>query len=543
MSPTANTSPIDLLVIGGGINGAGVARDAALRGYSVALVEQHDFASGSSSRTSKLVHGGLRYLENGDLRLVWEACHERRILLRTAPHLVRPQSFVLPVFRDSRVGSLRLHVGMWLYDLMAAFRNVQRHRMLDLPTLRRSWPEIRAAGLRAAALYWDAAMDDARLTLENVLAARQAGAEVSNYTRVDRLLVGPQGVTGALVTEQESGVQRHLTARLTIACAGAWTQRLLGTLHDAGDIVSPTRGTHIVTRRFTDQAWTLTATRDGRVFFVLPWLGLNLIGTTDVPDDGKPEDVTATDEEITFLLDEANAHFPTAALQSGDVVSAFAGLRPLAASTRQASSRSREHTILQPAPGLLSVVGGKYTTFRAVAEELVDRAATVLGARQACRTAREPLPGGRLSWTPQEHWDHTGGFERAVRELQRCGVPAPTAAHWCDTYGAGSADLAALVRDDPALLTPLCTDLPHTEAEVVHAVRVEMARHLDDWYLRRSQIGMRPCHGLDSLARVAELFARERGWSPGRRDQERESARRLLERVAVSGPLATRRSA
>jgi glycerol-3-phosphate dehydrogenase len=542
---TTNTPafPIDLLIIGGGINGAGVARDAALRGYSVALVEQHDFACGSSSRTSKLVHGGLRYLEHGDLRLVWEACHERRTLLRTAPHLVRPQSFIMPVFRNSRIGSLRLHLGMWLYDLMAAFRNVQRHRMLDLQALRRSWPEIRAGGLRAAALYWDAAMDDARLTLENVLAARQAGATVNNYTRVDRLLVGPQGVTGAVVTEQETGVQRTLTARLTIVCAGVWTGRVLGDLLGSRHVVAPTRGTHIVTRRFTDQAWTLTATRDGRVFFVLPWLGLNLIGTTDEPDDGDPENVHASDTEIDFLLDEANAHFPAAGLQRQDVVSAFAGLRPLAASTAQASSRSREHAILQPAAGLMAVIGGKYTTYRAVAEELVDRASRELGEIRRSGTALEPLPGARLPWSAEEHWKHSGGFLQAVRDLQRRGVPTAVATHWCDIYGAWSSSLEELVHDEPGLLRPLCPHMPHTEAEVVHAIRFEMARRLDDWFLRRSRVGLRPCHGLDSLARVAELFARERGWSAEHRDHEHERARQLLEQVALSGPPATRRSA
>ena len=534
---------LDLLVIGGGINGAGVARDASLRGLRVALVEQDDFASGSSSRTSKLVHGGLRYLEQGDLRLVWEACHERRVLLRLAPHLVRPLSFVLPVFAHSRVGRLRLGIGMWLYDLLSAFRNIHRHRMLSVDALRDAFPEIRQSGLRAAARYWDAAMDDARLTLENILAAREAGASIRNQTLVEQLIVENGRVCGAEVLERDSGVRRQIRAQHTVVCAGVWTERVLQAFAGDSPMLSPTRGTHVVTRPFTQQAWTLTAVGDGRVFFVLPWLGLNLIGTTDVAAVGAPEAPTASDTEIDNLLEETNLQFPEAHLSRDDVVSVFAGLRPLAPSTRSANRRSREHSILTPAPGLLAVVGGKYTTYRAVAEELVDRVARHLGVRRACQTAQLPLPGGRLAWKPQDHWQRRSGYQDAVRALQSLGISATTAMHWWDTYGALTEHLVSLCRDNPTLLAPLCSDLPHTEAEVVHAIRFEMAMYPDDWYLRRSRIGLQKCHGFDSLPRVAEIFARERGWNAETRRLQEERTREILEQASLSGPHATRRSA
>jgi len=544
MKATSPAITTDVLVIGGGINGAGVARDAALRGFSVVLVEQDDFAEGSSSRTSKLVHGGLRYLQTGDLRLVWEACHERRTLLRLAPHLVRPLSFIMPVFANAPVGRLRLRIGMWLYDLLAAFRNVHRHRMLSVKSLRATFGELRSQQLRGAAQYWDAAMDDARLTLENILSAREAGAEVHNQVRVQRLRIEDGRVQGALVVDRQTGVERVIEARITIACVGAWTGMLLGDLTGGESPVGTTRGTHIVVRQFTDQAWTLTAVADGRVFFVLPWLGHNLIGTTDIHDDNAPEQVAPTVEELDYLLQETNHFFPQAHLSQADILSAFAGLRPLAQSTAKTSDRSREHTILEPVADLLSMVGGKYTTYRAVAEELVDRIEQRLGKRQPCRTAVLPLPGGDIRWSAEEQWQRQGAFAAAVEQLHKQhGITAVVAEHWLATYGVRTDGLVQLVATEPALLTALCADHPHTEAEVIYAIRDEMAQHLDDWYLRRSRIGLQACHGFDSLARVAELFARENGWTVQQQEAETERTRAILDTIALSGPRAAKRSA
>jgi glycerol-3-phosphate dehydrogenase len=527
----------DLIVIGGGINGAGVARDAALRGYRVALVEKGDFASGASSKTSKLVHGGLRYLEQGALRLVWEACHERAILLRLAPHLVRPLPFVFPVYRSSRVGTLRLRCGMWLYDLLAGFRNIDRHRMLSLRGAS-SWGEgLRRDGLRGAALYYDAAMDDARLVLANVLAAREAGAVTLNGVAAEQLVQDGGRVVGVEVRDTASGEHATFRASCVVVCAGPWTNAFLAPLPGAPRPLAPTRGTHLVVRRFSERAFTLAA-GDGRIFFVLPWLGLTLVGTTDVVDDGDPDTVAPTSDEVDYLLAETARHFPEAHLGRDDVLGTFAGLRPLLGAAGSASARSREHAVLEPMAGLLAVGGGKYTTYRAVAEEVVDRVEELLASRAPCRTARNPLPGGDLPWGAEDHWSRGPRFRAAADALvDRLRVPEATAQHLLETYGSRAERVAALAAAEPALAAPLCPHHPHLLAEALYAVREEMALTLADWFLRRSRTAYSACHGLDALPAVAEIFAAELGWEPEVRDAEIERGRQALEAVTLVTPV------
>ncbi|UCE03248.1 MAG: glycerol-3-phosphate dehydrogenase [Candidatus Latescibacterota bacterium] len=533
----------DLVIIGGGINGAGVARDAAERGFRVILVEKDDFASGTSSRTSKLVHGGVRYLEQGAIRLVWEACHERQTLLRIAPHLVRPLPFVFPLYEDSRFPPWQLRLGMWLYDVLAAFRNVRRHRMLR--PRRSAWLHgLRRGALRAAALYYDAAMDDTRLVLENILAARAAGATPLNDVVAQRLLIRDGQVRGVEVEERQSGARVELTAPLVLACAGPWTNALLSQLPGSPRPVAPTRGTHIVVRRLREHALTLAAGRDGRVFFVLPWVGLTLVGTTDARDDSDPDEIAPTESEIEYLVAEANRFLPDAHLTRDDVIAAFVGLRPLKDSHGDASERGREHEILEPLPGLLCVVGGKYTTYRTVAEEIVDRVEKRLGKRKPCRTDRTALPGGQLAWSAREHWEEGARFQEAVaHEASESGVRPDAVRHLYRVYGARAPRVLALVHENDALGRALCAHQPHIGAEVVIAVREEMALHLDDWYLRRSCVGFHACHGFDSLERVADLFAAELGWNAATRAQEIGRARRELERIALTRSPASRRSA
>lgn len=535
----AAPSEYDVLVVGGGINGAGVARDAALRGYQVALIEQHDFGSGSSSRTSKLVHGGVRYLEQGALRLVWEASRERRRLLQLAPHLVRPLPFVFPVFRDSRFGPARLRAGMLLYDLLAAFRNVQPHRMLAAARAG-DWSEgLRRDGLRGAARYWDAAMDDARLVLANALAARGAGAQTFNRVTLERLCIDDGRVTGAVVRDLESGTSATWTARAVVLCTGAWTNGLLAAFPGAGPAVAPTRGTHIVVPPFVQQAFTLAAGRDGRVFFVLPWEGATLIGTTDIADAGAPEDVAPTEPEITYLIEETNRHFPAAALQRRDVRAAFAGLRPLLHGAGAESGRSREHALLEPAAGLLAVVGGKYTTYRAVAESVVDRLERQCGKRGACRTHREPLPGGALPWPAQEQWERGPRFAAAAAGLAaRAHVDATITSRWLAVYGTAAEQLVQLAAQDPALRAPLHASRPELCAELVHAIRNEMALRPEDWFLRRTRIAFAPGNGNATVDAAVAVFAAELGWSTERCAAETDACRRALRAIAAAATAA-----
>lgn len=529
----------DLVVVGGGINGAGVARDAALRGYRVALVERGDFGAGTSSRTSKLVHGGVRYLEHGAFHLVWEASRERRLLLRLAPHLVRPLPFVFPVFREARFGTGRLRAGMLLYDLLAAFRNVHSHRMLSL---RRSatWREgLREDGLRGAALYWDAAMDDARLVLANVRGARAAGAEILNRAAATLRFDGGT-VTGIEVHDLESGARATWRSACVVACTGPWTNGFLAVLPGAPRPLATTRGSHIVVRKLSEQAFTLAAGRDGRVFFVLPWLGATLIGTTDVEDGGDPDRVAPSEEEIGYLLAEANRAFPSARLDRSDVQAAFAGLRPLLRASGTASARSREHALLEPAPGLFAVAGGKYTTYRAVAEQAVDRLGRRIGRRGACRTRGMPLPGGDLAWSAAEHWNEGPRFMTQARDLAaRARVAAETARRWLAIYGSEAQLVADRVAVDPTLAAPLCPHHPHTRAEVLHAVQHEMALHLEDWFLRRSRTAFTACNGIDAIEPVAQLFAAALGWSDADRRRDIEACRARLAQVASRSHVET----
>jgi len=507
----------------------------------VLLLEKHDFGVGASSRTSKMIHGGIRYLEHGALRLVWEACHERRTLLAIAPHLVRPQAFVLPVFRDSRVGQLRMRLGLWLYDWLAAFRNVHPHRLLRRSERRARLAGLRTDGLRAAALYWDATMDDARLVLENVLAAREAGADVFNRTATRALVRHDDGFQLEL-TDTDTGGQATTRAHAVVVCAGAWTNHVLQALRlETGAVrVAPTRGSHVVVRRFTDQAFTLTAERDGRVFFVLPWLDANLIGTTDVDAGDDPESPQPSPSEIEYLLSEANRFFPAAHLGATDVVAAFAGLRPLLAHTGAESARPREHAVVELLPALVCVMGGKYTTYRVVAAECVDRIAARAGSRSRCSTAAVPLPGARFAWSPAEQWDERDGFAVAATELARgTALPEASARHLLRTYGSRAEDVVRLIQADAALAAPLCPHQPHIRAEVVHAVRAEWGRHLEDWFLRRTRIAYHRCHGLDALEDVATLFGAELGWDASGRRAEIDAARASIDALALTGSPAS----
>ena len=377
----------DLLVIGGGINGAGAARDAAMRGLRVALVEQADFASGTSSRSSKLVHGGVRYLEQLDFKLVLEASLERRILLRIAPTLVRPLPFILPVYRADRRGARTVQAGMWLYDALSLFRN-QRHRMLSAGEALRLEPSLNLEGLRGAALYYDAQMDDARLCLANVISASQHGAVVANYTRVSRLVRQGGRTAGAEVCDALGGDSFEVRAKHVINAAGPWLDDICALDGPEPAKLRVTKGTHIIVPALTQSHAITIQSSDERVVFVIPWHGFSLLGTTDTDYSGRPEDVRPNGQEVDFLLSEVKRIIPGHRLTSDDVLASFAGLRPLVRSgTSDSSQTPREERIYESPSGLLSVAGGKFTTYRLTAKRVVDRI-----SRAPCRTHLEALP-------------------------------------------------------------------------------------------------------------------------------------------------------
>ena len=370
----------DLLVIGGGITGAGIARDAARRGLAVALVEREDFAAGTSNRSSRLIHGGVRYLEHGYLHLVFEASRERRRLLELAPHLVRPLQFTWPVYKGARVPRWQLAAALTLYDALALFRNVGRHHRLGRAGVLEAEPALSPDGLRGGAAYWDAATDDARLTLANAIDAAHVSATVLNHTEVISLTRksanGP--VDGALVRDLLGGTEIRVKAGVVLNATGPWTDEVLRMERPVtGPTVRGTKGVHIAVpaaRVGNRSAVTMLSPDDGRVMFALPGSTHTIIGTTDTETQEHPYEVRAARSDVRYLLAACNRFFPGARLTEDDVVSNWAGVRPLVANTNKGdpSSASREHSIVTTAAGVVTITGGKLTTYRAMAEQCVD---------------------------------------------------------------------------------------------------------------------------------------------------------------------------
>lgn len=477
---------VDLLVVGGGITGAGIARDAALRGFRTALVDKSDFGAGTSSNSSRLIHGGIRYLEQGALRLVFEASHERRVLLRIAPHLVRPLGFLFPLYRGGRVPSWKLRAGMWLYDLLSLFRNVRWHRWLRPKTVRRVEPALRDRGLVGAALYYDAQADDARLVLATMRAAARAGALVANYAAVTSLLKPDGRVRGAVVQDVLSGQTFTVRANVVVNAAGPWSDEVRR-LDDpqAVPLLRPTKGAHVAVprRRIANQhAVTLLSQIDGRVMFVLPWGDLSYIGTTDTDADSSPDALGVTAADVTYLLRTANAAFPDAHLAPTDVVSAWAGLRPLLNQDNRSnpSQVSREHHVVESPHGLITIAGGKLTTYRVMARDVVDRVSKRLheldGRPLAARAAtdRLPLPGGEAA-----------DLQVLVEAARARGASDATAQHLVAFYGSEAAAVLNVVDRDRELGEPIVAGRPEIWAEVTYAIEREMAVRIQDVLLRR----------------------------------------------------------
>jgi glycerol-3-phosphate dehydrogenase len=497
----------DLLVIGGGITGAGIAREAALRGLTVALVDGGDFGSGTSSRSSRLIHGGLRYLEHRQFGLVAESLRERAILLRLAPNLVRPIDFILPFYRGDRVPGWKIRLGLTLYDLLAGRGNVSRHRNLGKRGVQDAEPRVRTRGLVGGARYTDAQCDDARLTLAVIRAAAALGARVANYWKVVELLRDGNQVRGARLRATLTGEGAEVRARLVVNATGPWADALRR-LEDPGapPILRPSKGSHVVVpaaRIGNRHALLFTSPMDRRALFVLPWGDWTYIGTTDLDTTESPDTVRPSEAEVIYLLRSANALFPEARLSQEDVVASWAGIRPLLASDPNLppSGVPREHRIVTGSGGMLTVAGGKLTTFRLMAEQTVDRVLRALGRKPASgaeRSKTEPLPGGE------------GAAGLALRGPGAAlGLPDRTVEYLRSRYGSETASLFALCRADPELARPLCSGHPAIGAQVHFALEREFALTADDILERRIRLTTEtPDAGASARPRVEALMAR-----------------------------------
>jgi glycerol-3-phosphate dehydrogenase len=484
----------DVAVIGGGIVGCGVARDAALRGLSVVLVEQHDFGSGTTAASTRIVHGGLRYLETADFALVRMDLRERETLLRIAPHLVKPLEFVIP-FDDVRAWQrMKLRLGLALYDALAFGSSLPRRRTTS----------------REAA-YYDARVDlPERLCLENLLHAAEHGGRALNYVEVTGAIRSGPSITGIRVRDRLTGGESDIRARLTVNASGPWFERVAGTLADpVPGRVRTTKGVHLVCPPLTDRALVLFSRVDGRLMFAIPRVGHTWLGTTDTDYSGDPAEAVATPDDVHYVVESLRGAFP--ALSVDDVIYTTAGVRALVMQRGRESSVSRMHKVVDGqaagVPGLVSIMGGKITGYRAIAEDATDVICRRLDVDRPSSTADEPLPGAR-----------------GTRD-------AGVAAHLYDVYGTRSADVARLAAGEPELARPLSPRYPDIGAQVVFAVRHEYCVTIEDFIRRRSLLGATADQGWDAAARVAALMGAELGWSPAQRALELENYARDIERT------------
>jgi len=521
-------APLDLLVIGGGINGAGIAREAILRGLRVGLVDKGDFASGTSSRSSRLIHGGFRYLELGDLRLVFSACQERDLLRRRlAPHLVRPVPFLFPVYHSDRRGLAAVIVGLWLYDLLAAFRNIKRHKRLSRLATLELEPKLRAEGLQGAGYYYDCWTDDARLTLETLLSAWSEGALVCNYVVVSGFHRRGGRIDRVTLRDVVRDELLEVQARVVVNAAGPWVDTVR-TLDDpnAMPVVRRTKGVHAVLPRNrvgNHGAVVVRSPSDGRVMFVIPWGDQTLVGTTDTDYDGSPDTVRAERADIDYLLDAVNHCFPEARLDVDDVVSAYAGLRPLVASGARAnagepSMASREEAIIVSPSGLISLAGGKLTTYRRIAVSVVEKVISELRRREG---DRRRFPRSRSNAKPLLGAKVTGSTQRLAVPLA-----ASDQEHLTGRYGSRIADLMGLLEGRQTLREPLAPPAADLRGEVRIAAKTEMAVCVEDVLRRRLHVGLKnPSQGVDVVADVVGLMGEALGWDDDRRKAEEAAYR------------------
>lgn len=529
---------LDLLVIGGGITGAGVLRDAASRGLRALLVERSDFASGTSGRSSKLAHGGLRYIAQGHLGVVRSACRERDRLVALNPNLVRPLPFLLPAYEDSRLPLWKVRAAMWSYAALGSFRRSARTRMLSPDEVMERAPALRSRGLRGAGLYLDARVDDARLVIETLKSARRLGAAAVNHAEVVAFLRDGPRLRGARVRDGLGGGSFDLRARVVVNAAGPAVERLRGL--DAPvrrQELRPAKGVHLVLPRRRvrgDHAITHEAA-DGRHVFLVPWDDMVLVGTTD----SFTEEIDApvvTIEEVHYLLDWVNRTFPGARLTTNDLCSVFAGVRPLAAAPGEdvpPSSVSREERIYRDPSGLISAAGGKLTTYRATGEKIVDRVARRLSPRAFGPSRTASLPLREDDFDPAELEAELGS---------RFGVARWRAAHLVSQYGAAARTL--LEEAPPALRAPVGASR-FTLAEIPWCMETECATSLRDLLEHRVRMALWAAgQGLPELPLLAQLAARSAGWDAERAAAEADAyADAVRRQFQIVAPTAQRTAA
>lgn len=515
-SPYPLRQSYDFIIIGGGINGAAIARDAALRGFSVLLLEKRDFGYGASTKTSKLAHGGIRYLEHLQFGLVKESLRERALLLKNAPHLVRPLPFILPVYAGDPHFLWEINLGLYLYDFFARNDYLPRHTKLTKEEVVQKVFGIKSSKMRGGCLFYDAQMLDNRMIFENLSDAKAFGATILNYAQVTGILKNEKGVAGVSFVNQLTQQEEKIDGNIVINATGAWSNSILAMDSDPSTCrVAPTKGIHLVVPQLTQGiALVLLTPQDGRIFFVLPWGKYSLVGTTDTLYTENPDNVHADEKEMDYLLEALQAYFPSFDAKKTSIIASFAGLRPLAFANGYSSPSeiSRTHLINISKEGLITVLGGKFTTHRKIAEDVVNTAIKQLGMpvnSRPCLTAERPLPGALDTQTAKS----------IEKELIKAGLNQEQAEHLLGNYGKRSLEILELILKNPSEGRQICPLHPHLFAEVTFAILKESARNLDDWFCRRTAIAYSPCQGIKCLEAVADQFAALLGWSSNQRKE------------------------
>lgn len=531
----------DVLVVGGGVTGAGVALDAVARGYKVALVEKTDFASGTSSKATKLVHGGIRYLPNFDFPLVHEALTERGILLRIAPFLVQPLGFVLPIYEGDRhpVGlpfttpggiglGFILDIGLWLYDILAGRRNMKRHRHLSRAKVMQLAPALVQQGLKDGFMYYDGQTNDARLTMALILTASQYGAVITNYAEVTSFLMEGGKIRGARVCDRLDNKEITVRARNVVNATGVFSEEVESLTGEEPQVsIEPSKGVHLVFTReavkLGDSAIVLPETDDKRILFIVPWQSRAIFGTTDT-GSGDLNHPLATQQDVAYLLAHLNRYL-SVHLTEEDIISTYAGYRPLVrpgkGSGHSSAKLSRTHAVLEGSSGLVTIVGGKLTTYRRMAQDTVDVLSHRDGSIPVHPTRDLPLYGS-AGWPAVQKDVNVKGTS--------LGLSPQTLKHLAWSYGAAALDVLKLVEDDAALGKLLIDDLPYIRAEVIHACRNEMAMTPYDVLARRTSITLEDRQrGLGVVEDVATLLADELGYTSEQQQSMIEAYRTAME--------------
>lgn len=500
----------DLLVCGGGIYGAWTAYDAALRGLRVAIVEQGDWASATSSASSKLIHGGLRYLETYDFKLVRKALAERQMFLDYAPHRVWPLRFGVPVYQDSRVGKLRMQAGLTLYDALAGWPAKELgHRAYNREAFAAHFPLLKSAKLKGGFTYGDAQTDDARLVLELIDGAQQLGAVCVNHCRLTAMLEVNGIASEATVQDQPGGAQMRIKARQIVHTTGQW----IGATAQGKNWCRMSKGVHLVMPGIGDEALLLTAPQDGRVFFIIPWYGMTLLGTTDDDYHGDLDSVHVDAADVQYLLAAAN-HYLNRAWTEADIVGSYAGVRVMQRGDAEHPSQLTRDWALRTADnGVHYSVGGKITSARADAANIVDTVCAQLGMTASCATRNRAFP-----WTPDT--DHTSWRANIRRQGARLGVDGQSIEWLIRRHGSHAAAVLDDIAADAGLAQRIIPTLPLIHADLLWCARNEMVAHLDDLLRRRLPLLILARLDGDILRRIALKVAPILGWDENVMDQE-----------------------